>query len=182
MSLSPGWGRAEGPLVVSEMSPPEVLRPGGDNQTSVGRYGPHTKGTPVNKPRKKNALALLAGVAVAAVVTASAATLGGVNAQELGADSNDVVAPITEGVSVTWDTSYHPGKGHYVVDGFTLTPTGDETIPADAEVQVTVSGTNGEKLAEYTGTGGGYMELDDTDAIVAAHDVHGAAVVITSNQ
>ncbi|MGC0251007.1 hypothetical protein [Pseudactinotalea sp. Z1748] len=135
----------------------------------------------MNKPRKKNALALLAGVAVAAAVAASAATLGGVNAQELGADSSEVVAPITEGVSVTWETSYDAGQGYYVVDGFTLTPTGAETIPADAEVQVTVSGANGEELAEYTGTGGGYMEVDGSDTIVAAHDVYGAAVVITNN-
>lgn len=130
----------------------------------------------MKKLPKKNVMAVLAGVAVAVAVTASAATLGGLDTQHLGANSTEVVAPVTKGVSVTWDTRYDATAKHYVVDDFDLTAGGGQTIPADAEVRITLTGENGASLGEFVSTNGG--DSYTGPSTIAAHDVEGASVAI----
>jgi hypothetical protein len=131
--------------------------------------------------RKKNVVALLAGVAVATAVAASAASLGGITTQWLGANSNAVQSPVTGGVDVTWDTSYDAKLGYYVVSGFTLDTADEaETLPAGADIALTL------QLAEGTTEFEGTIETDGTVDFgaaalpeIAAHDVEGVSVVIT---
>lgn len=129
---------------------------------------------------KRKVGAILAGAAVFAVVSASAATLGGLQTNHLGANSNEVIAPVTSGVGISWTTSYNGTAKAYVVDGVKLTPlVTTESIPDTAEVMVTLADKDGVALGEYVSTDGG--STWDTAPIagsVKAHDVELASVVI----
>lgn len=57
--------------------------------------------------RRTAALGFLVGVALAGVTVASAATLGGINEDNLGANAT-VVAVCDDTIDVTWDTSSGP--------------------------------------------------------------------------
>lgn len=133
----------------------------------------------MKKPSKKNILAVFAGVAVAAAVTASAASLGGLSTQWLGANSNVVEPQIQNGLDVTWDTAYDAASGYYVVDGFTVaTSNDDESLPEGAELKLTLKLT-GDATQEFTGAiGTDGSIVFDTTPLVAAHDVVGVSVVI----
>ncbi len=133
----------------------------------------------MQKPTKKrNVVAVLAGVAVATAVAASAASLGGITTQWLGANSNVVQAPVTDGLTVSWETRYDSANQYYVVSGFTLTPT-TGTLPVGAEVALTLTGANS-LSEELTGTvvEGGTVDLDGSLPTIAAHAVEGVSVVI----
>lgn len=134
----------------------------------------------MKKLKKKNVVAVLAGVAVATAVAASAASLGGLTTQWLGANSNVVASPVTGGVDVTWETSYDAGLGYYVVSGFTLeTAAADETLPAGADVKLTLQ-VDGD-ATEFAGVvdADGDVDLDATLPTIAAHDVDGVSVVVS---
>lgn len=134
----------------------------------------------MKKPSKKNVVAVLAGVTVATAVAASAASLGGLTTQWLGANSNVVSSPVTGGVNVTWDTDYDADLGYYVVTDFTLDTIDEtETLPTGAEVQLTLQlADSATEEFEGTVTGDGTVDLGTVPAI-AAHDVEGVSVVIT---
>ena len=129
---------------------------------------------------KRKVGAILAGAAVFAVVSASAATLGGLQTNHLGANSNEVIAPVTKGVGISWTTKYNETAKAYVVDGVTLTALGQgESIPKDAEVKVTLADKAGVALGEYVSTNGGSTwTTAPAPGSVKAHDVKRASVVI----
>lgn len=134
----------------------------------------------MKQPRKKNVIAVLAGVAVAAAITASAATLGGIATDWLGANSNDVESPIDNGLQVSWDTSYDQQAKYYVVDDFTIeTIDESESIPEGAEVKLALQLSSSDTPIELTGTvdAAGNIEVDGLTS-VAAHDVVGVSVVV----
>lgn len=124
---------------------------------------------------RNKTIAIVAGVAVFAAVSASAATLGGAQTADLGANSNTVKAQVQNGVNVAWTTAYDATLGSYKVTGATLTANGAETIPATASVRLTLKDSTGASLAELTGTGATLGALAST---VAAHDVYGVSLVI----
>ncbi|GAB2623368.1 hypothetical protein [Pseudactinotalea suaedae] len=132
------------------------------------------------KLRKKNVVAVLAGVAVATAVAASAASLGGLTTQWLGANSNVVQSPVTGGLDVDWDTAYDAALGYYVVSGFTLDTTdAKETLPEGADVQLTLELAEG--TTEFEGTIDAEGTVDFGAAAlpsIAAHDVEGVSVVL----
>lgn len=135
----------------------------------------------MKKPNKKNIVAILAGVAVAAGVTASAASLGGVSTEWLGANSNQVASPITGGLNVTWDTVYNAGTKFYVLDDFTVeTIDSDETLPVGAEIDLTLqlTGNDSEAFSGSIGTGGA-VQFTGTTPLIPAHAVEGVSVVVT---
>ncbi|WP_156253590.1 hypothetical protein [Pseudactinotalea terrae] len=130
--------------------------------------------------RKKNVVAVLAGVAVATAVAASAASLGGLTTQWLGANSNVVQSPITGGLDVTWDTAYDADLGYYIVSGFTIDTTDEtETLPQGADVQLTLQLAEGTAEVEGTVATGGTVDFTTTLPDIAAHDVEGVSVVVT---
>lgn len=127
---------------------------------------------------KRKVGAILAGAAVFAVVSASAATLGGLQTNHLGANSNEVIAPVTKGVGISWTTKYDKTAKAYVVDGVTLTALDStESIPATAEVKVTLADKDGKALGEYVSPDGGSTWTPAAGS-VPAHDVERASVVI----
>lgn len=125
----------------------------------------------------RKVIALVGGAAVFAVVSASAATLGGLQTDHLGANSNDVASPIENGVAVSWDTAYDGTAQAYVVSGMTLAALdADESIPDGAEVRLTLTDASGDALGEFVSTNGGSTWTAPTG--ILAHDVFGASVVI----
>ena len=127
---------------------------------------------------KRKIVAIVAGAAAFAAVTVSAATLGGVETDNIGANSNDVKSAITKGVKLSWTTAYQPTAKAYEVTGITLAPIlSTEKIGVGAKVSVTLTGAGGISLAEYVSTDGA-VAFVKTGGVVTAHDVMGASVVI----
>lgn len=122
---------------------------------------------------KRRVGAIIAAAATFAIVSASAATLGGLDIETLGADSSTVVAPVTKGVTLSFDTEY--AAGGYIVSGIILEAK-EGKIPDDAEVKVTLADQAGESLAQYTRNGDGVFVSEETN--IRAHDVANASVVI----
>lgn len=133
------------------------------------------------KLRKKNVVAVLAGVAVATAAAASAASLGGLTTQWLGANSNVVQSPITNGLDVEWDTAYDAELGYYILSDFTLETTdAQEVLPEGADVQLTLQLAN-DATTEFEGTIASDGTVDFGAAAlpdIAAHDVEGVSVVV----
>ncbi len=128
---------------------------------------------------RKKIIAVIAGVAVFAAVSASAATLGGLETNDLGANSNTVKAQITAGVKVSWTTAYDATLGGYKVTGATLAPVSTGTIPTTASVAITLKGASGVALGELTSSNGGSTwTVTPVGASIAANAVLGASVVI----
>ena len=128
---------------------------------------------------KRKALAVVIGAAVFAIVGASAATLGGIQTNDLGANSNTVKGHVTQGVALSWDTEYSASLNAYVVTGMELTPvSASETIDDEAEVKVTLVDSSGGVLGEWVSTDGG-ATWDDVPAVaITAASVVRASVVI----
>lgn len=126
---------------------------------------------------KRKVVAVVAAAAAFAAVTVSAATLGGLQTDSVGANSNAVAAPVTGGVALSWDTDYSSSKKAYTVTGIALATVKDEKIPAGADVRVTLTGAEGKVLGEYRSTDGA-STWSELKAEIPAHDVEGASVVI----
>ncbi len=123
---------------------------------------------------KRLALGIGAGVAAFAAVTASAASLGGVNAAGLGADTNVVASCDTDGVSVDYTTGYVGTE--YKVTAVKLS--GVAAACNGKAVAITLRGASG-SLGEVTGT----RDTSTTQSFslgtaVSASSVTGVAVVI----
>jgi len=127
---------------------------------------------------KRKVAAVAAAAAVFAAVTVSAATLGGVQTDSVGANSNDVAAPVTKGVALSWATQYDATTKAYVVGGINLAPlVREETIPESAKVSVTLIDREGAILGEYTSIDGA-RKFSVPASLIPAHDVDGVSVVI----
>lgn len=123
---------------------------------------------------KRIILATGAGVAAFAAVTASAATLGGLDSTTLGADASVVASCDTDGITVTYTTAWSAGS--YKVDGVVLG--GVAPACATGDVKITLRGAGG-SLTEVTDTkdANASQTVAVTDT-VEAEDVTGVAVVI----
>lgn len=132
------------------------------------------------------ALAIVAGVAVFAAVSASAATLGGLRTNDLGANSNVVAAHVTGGVVVSFTPSYSLAAGYYVVSSVTLTPivTATDKFGSGATVTLTLKGASNSSLTELTGTTTAAQAIAGASFTlpvslqVAAADIQGVSLVI----
>ncbi len=140
---------------------------------------------------KRMTIAVVAGVAVFAGVSASAATLGGIKTDDVGANSNAVAAQLTGGASVKYSIAYdataNAGAGAYKVTGVTVAPIGaTESFGASSAINLTLKGTSGASLAEFTGTGiagagptTGAVSLTEVGStVIPAYDVQGASLVV----
>ncbi len=128
---------------------------------------------------KRRVGAIIAAAATFAIVSASAATLGGLNVDRLGAEQGDLEEILTEGVVVTFDTEY--AEGAYQVVGATLATLGDELLPQGAEYDVTFYGEARNVLGDASGVVGsdaGSLTLELDAADINARDLEGVAVVI----
>ncbi|MCU1414513.1 MAG: hypothetical protein JWN80_1853 [Microbacteriaceae bacterium] len=140
---------------------------------------------------KRMTIAVVAGVAVFAGVSASAATLGGIKTDDLGANSNAVAAQLTSGAGVKYTVGYdataNAGAGAYKVTGVTVAPIGaTESFGAGSAINLTLKGASGVSLAEFTGAGiagagptTGLVTLTEVGTtVIPAYDVIGASLVV----
>jgi hypothetical protein len=143
-----------------------------------------------SKNRKKKLVAILAGIAVAAAVSASASTLGGTATDAMGADLAATKSAVTKGVVVAWDTAYSATAKEYVVTGVTLkTKDATEKFPTGSEVKLTVTGNSDGDASKplaalstpLTKTGANTTEVSWTGLDIPAADVLGVAVVVDGN-
>ncbi|HEY1118096.1 MAG TPA: hypothetical protein VGE43_10360 [Acidimicrobiales bacterium] len=97
---------------------------------------------------KQLLLALGAGGAAAAAVVASAATIGGVNSTDLGADTGVVASCDTGGIDVSYTTAF--ADGVYEVTSVTLAGVSDACATQD--VSITLYGASNTALGSASGT------------------------------
>lgn len=132
--------------------------------------------------RRRAFLAVGAGVGIAAVALASAAGLGGIIVEQIGAESKVVADPFTDGVIVDWgDPQYDADTKSYVVSYFVVERDSDEPLPV-GRFKATVADADGETITEATAEVNGglpyqYFFLNES---IPAEDIHRVAVVFTT--
>ncbi len=70
---------------------------------------------------RKIAAAIVTGVAMFGVVGASAASLGGLNSDTLGADATVVASCDTDGIDLAYTNAYDPTLGEYTTSSVSVT-------------------------------------------------------------
>ena len=131
---------------------------------------------------KRLFIAAAAGIVAAGAVTASAASLGGVNSNSAGADSAAVATCDSDGIDVDYTMVYSSSSSAYHVD--TVELTGVDGACDTLDYYLTISGTGGTALADDTGTvalSGDAMSIDVSAANVDAEAVLNVAIAIVSN-
>jgi len=125
---------------------------------------------------KRTVIAVVAAVAAFGAVSASAATLGGLNSKSLGADANVVASCDTDGVAVAYTTAYDATAKEYLVSGVNLT-----SINAACNTfAVSVSVANGTtSLSSGTGTVTAGAATVSLATPVSAKNLNQVAVVIS---
>lgn len=127
---------------------------------------------------KQIVLAMAAGTTAFAAVVGSAATIGGVTSDNLGADATIISSCDTNGVSVDYTTALDATLGEYEVTGVTVSGIAEEC--EDQAISVALLGASAE-LTELTSAateGDGSMDFTVTDSVLA-EAVTRAAVVIS---
>ncbi|HEY8489843.1 MAG TPA: hypothetical protein VIO14_02505 [Dehalococcoidia bacterium] len=127
---------------------------------------------------KRWILALVAGGVVGGAVFGAAATLGGITADTLSADSVAVLSCDTDGVTTSYTTAYEAAISAYEVDD--LTVDGINAACNGYDLKVTLYTAGGASLAEQivVGIDATTEVLDFSTNNVDAEDVDGVAVVI----
>jgi hypothetical protein len=128
---------------------------------------------------KKIILAAAAGITAVGAVSASAATLGGVNADSLGVDDSVIAACDTDGIDVDYTVTYSAAGLTYNVDDVVLS---DVAAACDGlSYSVTIADGAGTALGTSTGTVtlvGDEITIDISASNVSGADVEGIAVAI----
>ncbi|MES2170511.1 MAG: hypothetical protein V4479_07285 [Actinomycetota bacterium] len=96
------------------------------------------------------ALGILVVVAgTCGVVTASAATLGGIKTTDVGA-ANGAVAIHTSGITATWTAAFSAGS--WMLNGVLLATPGADRFAAGEQVRLALIDSTGVKICELTAT------------------------------
>lgn len=137
--------------------------------------------------KKRLIYALLAGVSTFGAITASAATLGGLTPQGLGADDASVASCDTNGVTTSYTTQYNTTTtAGYKVDDVTVNGIADACN--GKTMKITLVGASNASLGEVTATvavDSTAMTPDTSDTVdflatnKLAEDVQGIHVVIS---
>jgi hypothetical protein len=121
---------------------------------------------------------------VAAVAAGSAASLGGITASGLGADTTSVEAPFTDGVKVTWGEAELVGDA-YAVSEFSVSrnppPGQDPPLIPFGRLGATLLGVDGQSLMEaaVTTSGAESSQLFVLPSPVAVEDIGRVSVAFT---
>lgn len=121
------------------------------------------------------AIALLVGTAV---VAASAATLGGLTGDDLGADDAAVASCDTDGLTVDYTTSYDATDQRYEVTAVVLS--GIATACAAQTASVTLADSTGAAVGSGSATIGGTSATVTLSTAASAEAVEHASVLITN--
>jgi hypothetical protein len=123
---------------------------------------------------RKRMLAVVLGLLVFSLVAASAATLGGVRSDQLGADVGVVASCDTDGVDVAFTTIFSGGE--YVVTEVVLSDVSDDCDGQDVSVLLTAdAGTLGSGTTQADASGTVTVPVSAS----SAKAVTGVAVVIS---
>lgn len=123
---------------------------------------------------KKVITPVLAALLAFSAVVASAATLGGLSTEQLGADDTVVAACDSNGVEIAYSTGYDAGT--YAVTAAEIS--GIDAACVGQELSVTVADGTGVALASGTVTVAGVSETVTFPSAVAANSVESASVLI----
>jgi hypothetical protein len=121
--------------------------------------------------RKKLTIGLVAAVGIFAAVFGTAATLGGINSDNLGADSEVVASCDTDGIDVAYTTGFNGTD-------FTVTSVDLSDIAAACEGQTVSVALDGAELTSGTADDSGSMSFT-LDPVVTAESVEDIAILIT---
>ncbi len=128
---------------------------------------------------KKIILAAAAGITAVGAVSASAATLGGINADSLGVDDSVIAACDTDGIDVAYTLTYSAAGLTYNVDDVILS---DVAVACDGlDYSITLAGAGGTALDTATGVvalSGDVLTINVSASTVSGEDVEGIAVAI----
>lgn len=127
---------------------------------------------------KRVAFAVGAGLVAAGAIGASAASLGGITGQSLGADDAVVASCDTDGITTAYTTAYDAGTGAYNVTGVDLS--GVNAACNGLDYALTLADGSNVSLDEATGVLSvtlGAASIAVTP--VAAEDVERLAIVIS---
>ncbi len=94
----------------------------------------------------KTTAAVLGALAAAGLVVASAATLGGINSGDLGADYSAVASCDSDGIVVNWDPSYDASFPNYAIGDVDISDI--DPACAGQNVKVELTGAGGVALGE----------------------------------
>ena len=126
---------------------------------------------------RKKVLAVIAAVGVFGALTASAATLGGLNSVALGADQTVVASCDSDGVALAYTNAYDAATNAYQTTAVTLS--GIASACANSTFQLTLS-DGSTSLVSASGTvGSTASQVVTLPSPVAAKSVTAASLVIT---
>ena len=136
------------------------------------------------KNMRKKAAAVVAGLALTGLAGASAASLGDISTEGLGAAADDVTSCDTDGVTVSYDTSYDATAGVVQVDTVTISDVNDACDQLAFEI--VLYDDAGDSVGSDSGTvaltaNAFDVDLSGATPIVDAEDVEGIAITISGN-
>lgn len=134
----------------------------------------------VQEPRRRKRMigAVAAGVLAIGVVGASAASLGGITSDSLGADVGTIASCDTDGVQLKpFTNTYDAALGRYQTSGVTII--GIAAGCNGKSLSITLKDTAGVSLGSATATVAGTTQAVTFAPTVNANAVTGAAVVIS---
>ena len=111
--------------------------------------------------RRKGA-AVLAGLIATTVIGASAASLGGLNSDDLGADTGTVGSCDTNGIDVEYRTAYNRGLGGYRVNRVVLRDVSADCIGLPYSITLAEAGPTGASVTA-SGPALDIRNINDTD-------------------
>ena len=123
---------------------------------------------------RKKVMAVVVAVLAFSLIAASAATLGGITSETVGADVGVVASCDTDGVGASFETAYV--GNNYVVTGVTIT--GIDAACDGLDIDVTVSNNSGSVNDSNGGTVAGTSVTLSLAGAVTAEQLTRVAVVI----
>ena len=127
--------------------------------------------------RRRRGAAIFAGVALFGITGATAATLGGIAADDLGADVGTVASCDSDGVAVAFTNTYSATAGRYNTTAAVVS--GIDAACDTQNMRVTLMDGTGASLGEGTVTVGNTGTETVTFTGADAEAVVGVAIVIT---
>jgi hypothetical protein len=124
----------------------------------------------------KKVLAAFGGLAAFGILTAAAASLGGLTSSSLGADQTVIASCDTDGISMSYTNTYDATTNAYKVNG--VVTAGVNAACTGKTFKLTLSdGTV--SLGEFTGSITGASQTVPVSPVVDAKSITKAALVIT---
>ena len=153
-------------------------------QRSSGDRRTRKATTPLMKNMRKKAAAIIAGLALTGLAGASAASLGDIKTEGLGAAADDVTSCDTDGVTVAYETSYDATAAAVQVD--TVTISNVAALCDGKTFDVVLFDGDGATLGSKSGTvalttGAFDVDMSAESPIIDAEDVEGIAITISGN-